>query len=192
MIKVISNRPNRIYQGDIFRDVEYIEGYSISEKDVEISRIIFPLVIVLTQDCDLSQDSLFRSSQDKSQDKYLISVLVAPLYNAEHFFEGNHLDELSMVMQKIKIGSTVGNKLIQNETPRYHYLKFSEDIPLPPTIIDFKHYFSVNINSLMKIKKSNCVCQVSELYREDISHRFSSFLSRIGLPVHEDECEVKN
>ena len=189
MIRVISNRPDRIYQGDIFRDIEFIENYSLTDSDIEISRITFPLVVVLTQDCDLSQDSLFRKTPNKTQDKYLISVLVAPLYNSEHFFEGNHLDGLGMTMQKIKKDSTSGTKILQNETPRYHYLQFPKDTPLPPTIIDFKYYFSVNVTSLMKIKKTNCVCQVSELYREDISQRFSSFLSRIGLPILEEKCE---
>jgi len=50
------------------------------------------------------------------------------------------------------------------------------------SVIDFKHYFSVNVCYLMGIKKEKFICKIYELYREDISHRFASFLSRIGLP----------
>ncbi len=47
------SKKSRIFQGDIYKDVEFIE-YAI-EKDgvIEISKITFPFVVVLTQDCDL-------------------------------------------------------------------------------------------------------------------------------------------
>lgn len=44
----------RIFQGDIYKDVEFIE-YAIEKSGViEISKIVFPFVVVLTQDCDLN------------------------------------------------------------------------------------------------------------------------------------------
>jgi hypothetical protein len=85
-------------------------------------------------------------------------------------------------MQQINKKERPGKKLRQNQTPRYHYLEFPTDIPIIPSVIDFKHYFSVNVKYLKKIKKTNFICNVPPLYREDISHRFASFLSRIGLP----------
>jgi hypothetical protein len=71
---------------------------------------------------------------------------------------------------------------VQNDYPRYHYIEFPDDIQITPSIIDFKHYFSVNVPYLKKLKSENFVCKVSELYREQITLRFSNFLSRIGLP----------
>jgi hypothetical protein len=52
----------------------------VLEKDgvIEVSKVVFPLVVVLTQDCDLAQDFTFRRAS--TQDKWLLSVLVAPLY----------------------------------------------------------------------------------------------------------------
>jgi hypothetical protein len=190
MIKVNNKRIDRIYQGDILRDVEFLESYAISENEINITKILFPLVIVLTQDCDLQQDATFRRSQRSTQDKYLISVLVAPMYNAEHFFKGEHLIDLGMNMQQINRNKTPGENIINNETPRYHFLSFPEDVPLPATIIDFKHYFSVNLSYLNSIKAKNCVCQVSELYREEVSQRFANFLSRIGLPTINENCKM--
>ena len=109
-------------------------------------------------------------------------MIVAPIYNLEHVFSGEHLSELDMTMAQISRNKTPGKNLKHNETPRYHYLEFPKQLTLPPSVIDFKHYYSVNVAYLKKHKISNFVCQVSDLYREDISHRFASYLSRIGLP----------
>lgn len=174
----------RISQGDIYRDVEFIE-YAIEKAGViEISKIVFPFVIVLTQDCDLSQDYTVRWAKEETSnhDKKLISVIVAPLYNSEHVYSGNHLSELGMNMAKINQGKTPGKTLRQNQTPRYHYLDFPSNIPMVSSVIDFKHYFSVNVEYLKKHKMANFICQIGPLYREDVSQRFSSYLSRIGLP----------
>lgn len=183
MIKVRKG-PRRVCQGDIFKDVEYIEYASEQSGIIEVSKIVFPLVVVLTQDCDLEQDYRHRWSRQagKNQDKWLLSVLVAPLYNAEHVYQGKHLSELDMAMQEINRKKTPGKYLRDNRLPRFHYLEFPDDIPIVPSVIDFKHYFSVNVRYLKKIKKTNFVCSVSGLFREDISQRFASFLARIGLP----------
>jgi len=184
MIKVKTKKLARISQGDIFKNVEFLE-YALEKNGlIEISKIIFPYVIVLTQDCDLNQDYTVRWSKRDSdnEDKKIFSVIVAPLYNLEHVFNGVHLSEIEMKMAPITRNKTPGKNLKNNQTPRYHYLEFPSNIPIVPSIIDFKHYFTVNVEYLKRHKKSNFICQVRELYREDISQRFSSFLSRIGLP----------
>lgn len=181
MIKVDKTHiKERVCQGDIISEVEFIE-YAI-EKDgqVEISKIIFPYVYVLTQDCDLEQE--FNNRQQITNDKHLISVIVAPLYNIEHVYDGSHLSDIKLQMQIIKKNSTDSRILIQNNNPRYHHLEFSDEIPIVNSVIDFKHYFTINNKLLFDLKKNNFICKVSELFRENISHRFSFFLSRIGLP----------
>lgn len=184
MIKTDTAREDRICQGDIFKDIEYIE-YALEKSGAfEISKITFPFVIILTQDCDLKQDFNNRNDTEKqSQDKHLISVIVAPLYNVEHVYLGEHLSELELNMQQIPKNKTMGKLLRDNQLPRYHYLEFEQAIPIPASAIDFKHYFSVNVEVLLRIKKENHICKVSTLYRESISQRFASFLSRIGLPT---------
>ncbi|HAU1838693.1 TPA: hypothetical protein RJX18_000189 [Legionella pneumophila] len=183
MIKV--GQSSRLSQGDVIRHVDYIE-YAI-EKDgiLEISKIKFPNIIVLSQDCDLTHDyhSRWARKKYKNQDKYLLSVLVAPLYNVDHFFNGEHLSELNIKMDdQLNRNKTPGKNIFQNVNPRYHYVNFPENIPAVPSIIDFKHYFSVNVKYLKEHKRNNFVCQIGELYREQISARFSAYLARIGLP----------
>lgn len=183
MSKVVvkKNRRTRIGQGDIFRDVEYIEHAVEKGGVIEVTKIIFPLVLVLTQDCDLEQDA--NNRKKATQNTKLLSVLVAPLYNAEHFFRGEHLDQLGMQMELISKNKSPGTALMKNERPRYHYIDFPANVPLVPSVADFKHYFSVHISHLEKIRKQHFVCRLSDLFREDVSQRFAAYLARIGLPT---------
>jgi hypothetical protein len=190
-VRVAKKRLGRVSQGDIFRDVECIESVAERRGILEVNKIAFPLVVVLTQDCDLEQDARNRAKGSKhaatenrkiTQDKRLFSVLVAPLYNAEHVFQGAHLSDLGLTMTPINRKATEGRTLMQNERPRYHYLDFPQDITIVPSVIDFKHYFSVSLRYLEKIKAEKFVCRLSELYREDLSQRFAAYLARIGLP----------
>lgn len=184
MIRVKTQQKARVCQGDVFRNIECIEDVTQVNGTLEVSKITFPLVCVLTQDCDLEQDYRVRWSRSKpaNQDKALVSVLVAPLYNAEHVYLGQHLSDLEMKMETINKGKSPGNNLRTNQNPRYHYLEFPEGIQIVPSVIDFKHYFSVHVEYLKRIKRTHFVCQLADLYREDVSQRFASFLSRIGLP----------
>ncbi|MFY9137028.1 hypothetical protein [Zwartia sp.] len=184
MVNVINVPLSRLAQGDILRDVEHIEYVIVKDGIIEFSKIVFPLTIVLTQDCDLEQDHTFRSTEENkpTQDKYLLSVLLAPLYNLEQVYQGEHLIDLGLKMSSIKKKSSASNNLQNNETPRYHYLEFPQAIPVVPSVIDFKHYFSCNVEYLKLHKEENYVCQLADLFRESVSQRFSNFLSRIGLP----------
>lgn len=184
MVKVQTGLKARVSQGDIFSDVEMIE-YAVEKNGVlEVSRIVFPLVIVLSQDCDLEQDYRFRWSKNKpsTQDKWLLSVLVAPLYNVEHVYSGEHLSQLGMVMQQINKKKTEGKYLQKNQIPRYHFLSFPDSQPIVDSVIDFKHYFSVNVEYLRRIRRTNFICRLGPLFREDVSQRFAAYLARIGLP----------
>lgn len=185
MIKTIEEQLERLQQGDILSDVEYIEYVDENNGEITVSKIIFPLVMVLTQDCDLTWDYASRTSDKQTnQDKYLFSVIVVPLYNYEHFIQGEHLSELRQKMQTVssKPSKTDNKNLRNNETPRYHYLEFDDSVPIVNSVIDFKHYFTVSIDRLRTHKKDHYICTVSELFRERISQRFANYLSRIGLP----------
>lgn len=174
----------RVCQGDVFREVEMVEYVEEQEGDIFVSKVVFPLVVVLTQDCDLEQEHRFRwsRSQEKTQDKWLLSVLVAPMYNAEQVYLGEHLVDLGMDMAPINRKKSPGKYLRNNERPRYHFLTFPKEIPIVDSVVDFKHYFSVQGAYLRSLRKSNFVCRLAPLYREDLSHRFASYLARIGLP----------
>lgn len=180
-VHIEKKRRARISQGDVFRDIECIEHAVEKNGIIEVSKIVFPLVIVLTQDCDLAQDSSNRGKE--TQNAKLLSILIAPLYNAEHVFQGNHLTDIGIQMAGITKNKTPGTTLMQNERPRYHYIAFPNDIPLVASVADFKHYFSVHVSYLERVRKTNFVCRLSDLFREDVSQRFAAYLARIGLPT---------
>jgi len=148
-MKVRTQKTPQVSQGDIFRDVEMVERVWEEGDELVVSRIVFPLVVVLTQDCDLAQDYGVRWSRKKTNDdKKLFSVLVSPLYNVEHVYAGTHLNDIGQEMAPINRKKTVGGGLRQNETPRYHYLEFPDSVPIVPSVIDFKHYFSACVTTL--------------------------------------------
>jgi hypothetical protein len=184
-VKVNRKRKRRISQGDVFRDVECIEYVSEKGGIIEVSKVVFPLVVVLTQDCDLEQDAKYRDPKHKkpsTDDKRLLSVLVVPLYNSEHVILGTHLGDLKMQMITINKNSFEYKSLRNNERPRYHYLEFPQDIPIVAQIADFKHYFSAHLNYLENIRSKQFVCRIEDMFREHLSQRFASYLARIGLP----------
>ena len=181
MTKIRSETPDRICQGSIFRNVDFIESAGEADGIITVSSIRFPFVIVLTQDCDLKSDHDATASSAESQNASLLSVIVAPMYNFEHFRLGDHLEKLGRKMELFNTKSV--KRLKQNENKRFHYLDFrSSEVQLPDSVIDFKHYFAVATEHLISGEGPEQICQVDELFREDISQRFASFLSRIGLP----------
>jgi len=76
MIKIKKTKTPWLNQGDIIADVEYIESVvervQGNDRYVTISKIKFPLIIVMTQICDLYQD--FINHKDKSKEKKWISI----------------------------------------------------------------------------------------------------------------------
>ncbi len=190
--KTYKDSSGEINQCDIYRDIEFIEYVKEDGDSIEVSKIVFPLAIVLTQACDLQQDYNARKKievENKgNQDKFLISVIVAPIYNFEEFRMGTHLDQLGLMMDpKGRRDRSTCSNIMKNENKRYHYLNFAEDVEIVESVVDFKHYFTVTVNYLNAIRKEKYVCSIDSLYRELLLQRFSNFLSRIGLPEPDEE-----
>ncbi len=167
---------SRIYQGDIYKDVSFIIGSPIKEKEKDYFEL--PYLVVLSQDCDLRWDFSERTLK-KNQDKYLPTVLICPAYKIEEFAQGEHVKGWSMR----KIDSGIIEKIKKNdELKRYHYLQGDDNLLIPDLILDFKHFFTISRDFLYSKKKTNYVASMSELFREELLQRFSNYISRIGLP----------
>jgi len=187
------NRDSQVHQGDVFHNVPYYEEYIEEHGQFTLNLLQFPYAIILTQECDLMNNHQERlkkktlSNGKFEHDKYLISLLCAPLYNADHLFEGSHLSEIGL---KSEYKNSQNKSLIKtNRDPRYHYIEFDDSVTrLVPMVVDFKHYFSINLRYLEKALDTR-TCSIKPLYRELITQRFSNFLSRIGLPEPELNCE---
>jgi hypothetical protein len=180
------DKNNRINQGDIFKNITHIENWEESGNELKISRIHYPYIVILSQDCDLEVDASVRSQT--IDDKALVSVLAAPLYNFDQFLSGEHLRYLEIKAREINKENKKGNptteykNLINNETPRYHIIEFPSEAQLVKFVVDFKHYFSISIEYLQRVRDKNFEYPLDYLYREKLSQRFANYLSRIGLP----------
>jgi hypothetical protein len=171
----------RLLQGDILRDYKITE-INEDEDELNVQEKLLDYAVVITQDCDLEQDYKNRhDTNSQDHDKYLQSILLCSAYPAEKLREGIHLEKFDLKMKRID--SKRWQQLNNNNLYRYHYLFSYPDLQVPDLVIDFKHYFTVPIDILYKKSlKRHYIATIAELLREDLSNRFSQYLSRIGLP----------
>jgi hypothetical protein len=53
---------------------------------------------------------------------------------------------------------------------------------MSPAVVDFKHYYGIHIDMLYDVFDRYYHVSLNELFREELSQRFSAFLSRVGVP----------
>ncbi len=177
--KKLQNNPARICQGDIFENIDIIESYEVKKSSIVLERINFPYVICLNQECDLENDF---DSQNENKDSHLLHLAIAPAFIFEQYLTGKHWGDIFFPNNPQKRTDTTIKKIMDNEIPRFHYLKFP-DTDLPELIVDFKHFFTINRNTLYT-QLDNRLCSLDVLFKEKVSQRFSYYISRIGLPEY--------
>ncbi|MDR3291752.1 MAG: hypothetical protein LBT10_06360 [Methanobrevibacter sp.] len=189
----------RVYQGDIYRDLRIID-YDYDNNEEGIFELEIPYLIVLSQDCDLQQDydsgEKYTQLEDKENedklrsihDKFIPSVLLCPAFPAEQVRVGIHLKNYNNLLMDSK-GSENKSKwknILQNETPRYHFIIGDTNLQVPELVLDFKRYYTVPKKYFYDKFENYYLASLNELYREELSRRFTNYLSRIGLPVFDD------
>jgi hypothetical protein len=172
----MSGQAKRIFQADLFQDLEIIEKIETLKNKIKIHKISFPYTICLNQECDLLNDYNDIANKDHS----LIHLAFAPAFLFELYLSGIHWGGLFKAGDPQKRDSSIVKKIMENEIPRYHYLRF-DGTDMPEMIIDFKHFFTINKEEVYG-QISKRVCSFDDLFREKISQRFSNYISRIGLP----------
>jgi hypothetical protein len=181
----------RIRQGDILRDIEYMEdAFQDEEGYLGISCLVFPYVVVMSQDCDLASDLRARNKgapdekcQEISTDTVVESILVCPAHDKDLFVAGEHLAEVGLhKMAAWRTTRSPWENLVKGLDPRYHYLPGSTELGTNDMIIDFKHFYTISRAKIYREYQNHYVGSIGELYREQLSQRFACFLSRIGLP----------
>ena len=181
---IVESPKNRLNQGDILKDLSVIVT---TDYDFEKSKALFVEVnlkyaIVINQECDLEHDFNAHNEQSANQDKYLPNVLILPAYLEPEFKSGKHRGE-SIVAETY---NSERFKIIkQNNNARFHFINKFEDLQIPDLIIDFKHLYTINRDFIYNNINRNYLASICEIYREGISHRYSHYLSRIGLPDRE-------
>lgn len=181
--RTVAGLQHLVDQGDLLLDVELVEFADVSQGVLDVSKIVFPVAVVLTQTCDVQEDYAIRwgNAGDGHPRKVMLTYLVAPLYNAAQLIGGTHLKDLGIELPKIE-SETEQQYMRNNAHARYHYLHFGDDVPIADSIVDFKHYFTASPAHLLERKKNGFVCRLDVPHREALSDRFAAWLSRVGLP----------
>lgn len=170
---------NRICLGDVFKDVDVVENIELIGSEILIETINFPMVVCLNQECDLEQDFY---EEDRKKTKALMHLIVSPVFNFEDFMRNKHWGDIYNPSESLSPkGKGKVEYIKDNEIPRYHFLKFDTKDNIPDLVVDFKSFFTVNRNYLYKNLK-NRKFSIDNLFKENLSQRFSFYLSRIGLP----------
>jgi hypothetical protein len=180
------NDNKRVCQGDILRDYD-LGWVHYGTKAKEEVKLRVPYLVVLSQECDLEHDFNFRTTTQKTNDKYLQSILVCPAYHADKIRKGTHLETLKLQMQQLN--SKIWPNVTSNQNPRYHFLHAEDDYQIPELVIDFKHYYTIPRDLLYLKKDDHYLATINIMFRENLSQRFAFYLSRIGLPVIQGECK---
>lgn len=177
---------DRLWQGEILENlpqvrlaVESVEGGG----DLEVEANPHPLVVVLSQDCDLEQDF----KENSAGGSILPNVLLCDLFAAEELRE--------IVKARDSVGSKEWKPLKQNKNERLQFLHAvipEEDLKgagLPELAIDFRQYFTVRTEELYRRTAHSTLrrCRLATPYAEHLADRFSHYLARIAMPREHGE-----
>lgn len=175
-------KKNRLNQCDIVQNIKIASAsdFDLLTGKYSISEYNLPYGIVINQECDLENDFENRfDPQALDQDKLLPNILILPAYLSEEFRSGSHLG------QKL-IGhsweSEAFKQIRDNLNLRFHHIQKNENFQIPDLVIDFKHLYSLKTEIAYKLIDKIYYISISELFREQISSRFTYYLGRIGLP----------
>lgn len=175
-----------IKQGELLKSIYNISDYIINDDSVEIIKDIYPYVFVINQNCDLIQTFNLNIPAHSR----LHNIIVCPAYPVQYFDKKIHTLGMERNLDIIKKYSSIErhgkkiDKIKDKFDPRYHYIESRFLSPIPyDLIVDFKHFFTIGYDNLAKQLDDNSkICVLKDLYKEDLTIRFSNYVSRIALP----------
>ena len=193
-----------LHLGDVYRDVEFLEQTAESEDHLTIrtSMLVFPLAMVMGQECDLASDCALRADVPPfgrehpfKANGFMWTTLMLPLYNASQFFDPNN-SCLFEILENVYLGTATQPASVSlelnrppredlvrdNQDERYHFLRFESSSGIPDCVIDFRHYFALRTSYLLGHRDQQCMATLSSPYRDKVLQRFTFYISRIGLP----------
>lgn len=189
--KVITENEN-ICQGDVFKNVRYNYINGEDKDNVEIIEYTFPYAIIISQGCDVLSMGEIAISHEGKMTKFMPSILMCPIYHADYVSKAEHMDEVfsNLGLQDDENDNRVmytkkDKEVMQKDWHyRFHMLRvvIGKDVVMDNTLLDFKHYFTVPASYLVKNRK-NRIFHLEDIYAEQITLKFSTFLARVAMPV---------
>lgn len=177
-----------IMQGDIYKDVRYSYIDSEDDSGVNVVEFEFPMAVIISQACDvIAMEEIILDKAGKPT-KFMPSILLCPIYDKTIAKKGDHLvdafEKLNLVIEKENVYQTDDFNVAKRDWHyRFHSLEIAvgeKDI-LKNAIIDFKHYFTVPMSYLVA-NKHNRIFHLDDLFAEQLSLKFATFISRVAIP----------
>ena len=153
-------------------------------KSPKVVRVTHPMAVIVTQDCDLRWDWMFRNSpekvrkNEKDENKLLTHI---------HFCD---LFEKGEIRGTRGFSSPLWERVQATQDERYH--RFKEGVigdaggeMLSEVYVDFKRVFSLPSEYaywLVTSGFSTSKAVIAEPYLRDFIHRLFSYLSRVAVP----------
>ena len=180
-----------ICQGDVFKDIRYAYIDSEDNDTVQIVEFVFPMAIIISQACDVNSMGEMVLERSGKATKFMPSILMCPVYDVGMAKQTNHLneafDELKIIKEdgkkEVLFNSNEFNLAKNDWHYRYHALTIdiADKRVLDNALIDFKHYFTVPATYLID-KREDRLFHIEDLYAEQITLKFSTYLSRVAIP----------
>ena len=177
-----------IMQGDIYKNVKYSYIDSEDDSGVNVVEFEFPLAVIISQACDAIAMEQIITEQRGKPTKFMPSVLLCPIYDKTIAKKGEHLldafSKLDLVLEKEDVYHSDDYKVAQRD---WHYRFHALDVVIDDkevlnnAIIDFKHYFTVPMSYLVKHKEDR-IFHLDDLFAEQLSLKFATFISRVAIP----------
>jgi len=180
--------PGALRQGELLADL-YVHRVAIPAMvanvgdDSPIESSHHPLVLVMHSDCDLLRDFEARQAAVETN---------TPLEAWGHKATAPHVLLLDVFREgdiRPRAPGSAWQRIVQNETERYHYLRFEpiagEHAPASPLLLDFRKMVSVYTEDLYRAIDQQGVRRlgiIPPIYLQDVMHRCFGYMSRIGLP----------
>lgn len=190
-LAVFNDKSENICQGDVFQNVKYNYIDFESDDTVEVVEFTFPMAIIISQACDVSSMGEMIREQSGKATKFMPSILMCPIYDIDIAKKTGHLNT---AFRNLKLRKTDGQSdyllygddtKVVNKDWHYRFHSFTvainKKIILEKAVIDFKHYFTVPASYLMK-NRENRIFHLEDLYAEQITLKYSTYLSRVAIP----------
>lgn len=180
-----------ICQGDVFKNVRYAYIDSEDNDTVQVIEFVFPMAIIISQACDVNSMGEIIAEQGGKSTKFMPSILMCPIYDVDVAKKTEHLKQAFEELEIKKLDGKDDFLLYKDDIKvagkdwhyRFHDLTVAieKKSVLEKAVVDFKHYFTVPASYLMR-NRENRLFHLEDLFAEQITLKFSTYLSRVAIP----------
>lgn len=180
-----------IRQAELLTSVSEFQAISAGDGDpaeIATRKVEHPLVVVMSQDCDLEQDFNVRHPAD-SPPLSREAAEVSPTALSHILLCDAHKE--SELKQRLPegLGSKDIRRIAQNQNERYHRIEDAEirdaGLEVEALFLDFRRYFSIPCPDIYDQLASTTAGRTARLpayYLHDLNHRFYTYLARVAIP----------